>query len=126
VRDLVQVGVRRVEARQELEPLGAVAAFLAQLALRGRHGVLAGLGAPAGQLPRDLADEVTILAHEKHPGRLDEREHADGHADGHHRIDDLLAVRQPPGVLSKRELAPRVERRRRQAGPGRLHRPMIS
>jgi 2-dehydro-3-deoxy-L-rhamnonate dehydrogenase (NAD+) len=126
VRDLVQVGVGRVEGRQELEPLGAVAPFLAQLALRRGPGFFAGLGAAPRKLPRDRADEVAILADEQDPTRLDEGEHADRHADREDRVDDLLAVRQPPGIFAEGELAARVERRRRQAGPGRVHRPMIS
>src|SRR4029077_17095362 len=106
--------------------LGAVAALFAQLALGRRHGILAGLRAAPWKLPRDLADEMAILADQEDPGRLDEGEHADRHADRQDRIDDLLAVRQPPGIFAERELAALVQRRRRQTGPGCVHRPMIS
>jgi len=115
-----------MKARQELEPFGPVAALFAQLALGGRQGILVGLRAAARKLPRNLAQQVAILADQEHARRLHEREHANGHADREDGVDDLLAIRQPPRILAERELAARVERRGRQARPGCVHRPMIS
>ena len=61
--------------------LGAIAAFFPELALRGRQRLFAGLGSAARKLPRELADEMAILAHEKHAPGFDEGQDSDRHAD---------------------------------------------
>src|SRR6185436_17994675 len=109
----------RVEASQEGEALCSVAAFLPQLALRRSHWILAGLSAASRQLPRDAHLQVTVLADQQHPGRIDERQDTDSDPHGENRVDDLLAVRQAPGIFAQSELSARIARRRRQARPGR-------
>src|SRR3989441_5235232 len=122
VRLLVEIRVRWIEARQELETLGPVAAFLAEFALGSRDGLLPGQGAPAGKLPRHRVEEVAVLADEENAGFIDERQDGDADTSVKDWIDDFLAVGQAPGVLAERDLAARIARSGAEARPAGGHR----
>src|SRR5713101_5415877 len=99
VRRLVEVGARREEAREEGQPPRPVAAFLAELPLRGRLGFLARLSASARQLPGVGACQMAELADEEHG------------------VSPEGARGQPPGVLAQRQLAEPLQRRRAEEVP---------
>src|SRR6266566_5513883 len=122
VGHLVEIRVRREEAGEELEPSGPIPALFAQLALSGGARILTGPRAASGKLPRDLAEQVPVLADEQHAVRRHEGQDADGDADREHRIGHFAAVGQPPRILAQGQAAARITRRRRERRPPAGHR----
>src|SRR6266849_3194883 len=111
MRRLVQVSVGRVEAGEEGQTTGAMAALLAQLALRRGLGRFPGVSAAPRQLPRGLAGEMAELADEEDVIAVDEGHHPDGQAHVQHRVAPLRAGGQPPAVLTECELSKVLQRR---------------